>query len=407
MKAKATLVISICLAAALSTAASLQAAPPFGFFGGKAAGGNAGTGSIGLVGWALDDDGVRAVDVFVDGVPAGRAAYGRNRPGVTRDFPGFPDSDAAGFAFMLDTTHYLNGLHTVEARVTSKSGERRFLNPVVLEFTNTTHLLAPFGAIEFPRPAAELYGTCDLESSPRRLSPVLGWALDSGVEIGDMGVGYVELLIDGAIFANSRVDCFFSSAGENRGPTNCYGQRRLNIERAFPTLRNAPQAGFRFVMDIGALVDFGFAEGQHVLTIRAGDVGATVANIAEIPVSFLCDNRIGNEEGFGWIARVEPSNISDGVVLASGWALDWEGVDRVLVYVDGKQVGQATYGFATPGVARKHPGYPDNPNAGWRLSFDSTQFSDGRHDLQAILVDLKGRTTLLGERSFVLDNVDD
>jgi hypothetical protein len=67
----------------------------------------------------------------------------------------------------------------------------------------------------------------------------------------------------------------------------------------------------------------------------------------------------------------------------------------------------ASYGFSTPKVARQYPGYPDNPNAGWRISIDSTRFSDGRHHLQAILVDEQGRTTLLGERSFVLDNVDD
>lgn len=407
MKAKAILVISICLLGAVTAAPAAQAAEPFGFFGGKAGGGNAGSGMIPIVGWALDDDGVRAVDIFVDGMPAGRAKYGRNRPGVTRRFPGFPDSDAAGFAMQLDTTRYLNGLHRVEARVTSQTGERRFLNPAFLQFSNTQHLLDPFGEIEFPRPAAELYGTCDLADSPRRLSAILGWVLDAGVEVGDMGVGYVELLIDGAIFANSKIDCFFSPGGENRGLTNCYGLRRLDIERFFPTLSNAPQAGFRFVMDIGALIDFGFAEGHHVLTVRAGDIGGTVANVAEIPVSFLCDNRIGNEEGFGWIAPVRPMNIGDGEVLASGWALDWEGVRRVLVYVDGKQVGQATFGFPTPRIAQQYPGYPDNPNAGWRLAFDSTQFSDGRHDLQAILVDEEGQTTLLGERSFVLDNVDD
>lgn len=391
----------------LAVAAAAHAEAPFGFLDGKAGGGNAGNGMIPITGWALDDDGVRAVDVFVDGVIAGRAHYGRNRPGVTRNFPGLPDSDAAGFAFHIDSTHHLNGLHTVEARVTSNTGERRFLNPVRIEFLNATHLLDPFGEIEFPRPAAELYGTCDLASSPRRLTAVLGWALDAGVEARDTGVGYVELLIDGSIFANSRIDCLFSPSGENRGPTQCYGLRRLDVEKFFPSLVNAPQAGFRFVLDIGALIDFGFAEGQHLLTVRAGDVAGTVADVATIPVSFFCDNRIGNEEGFGWIARVRPVNISDGVISIRGWALDWEGVARVLVYVDGKEVGEASYGHSTPAIARRYPGYPDNPNAGWRISIDSTRLADGRHDVQAVVVDEEGRTTLIGERSFVLDNVDD
>lgn len=403
-----TSIVTIAAVAACTLgAAPAFAARPFGHLDGKAGGGNGGTGVIPITGWALDDDGVRAVDVFVDGVIAGRATYGRNRPGVTRMFPGFPDSDAAGFGFQLNSTHYLNGTHEVQARVTSETGERSFLNAVEILFTNSTQLLAPFGEIEFPRPSAELFGTCDTAAVPRRLSSVMGWALDAGVEKNDMGVGYVELLIDGAIFANSRVDCFFDPGPENRGLTDCYGLRRLDIERVFPTLSDAPHAGFRFVMDIGSLIDFGFAEGQHILTIRVGDVAGTVSEVDEIPVTFECDNRIGNQGSLGWIDQIRPENIGDGVVHASGWALDWEGVARVVVSVDGTEVGDATYGRATPGVALRYPGFPDNANAGWDLSINSTKLADGRHDLQAVVIDSDGRSTLIGERSFVIDNVDD
>lgn len=393
------------LAVALLAAVPARAAEPFGFFEGKQGGGNAGSGVVGLTGWALDDDGVRSVDIYVDGRIVGRAVYGTNRPGVTRNHPGFPDSDAAGFAMQLDTTRFLNGEHVVQARVTSETGERRLLNAVRIQFTNTTHLLDPFGEIEFPRPNAELYGTCDLADSPRRLAAVTGWALDAGVEEVDLGVGYVELLIDGSVFANSRVDCFFSDTLENTGLTNCYGLRRFDIERTYPTLPDAPQAGFRFVMDIGALVDFGYSEGQHTLSVRVGDISGQVQEVAEIPVTFQCDNRIGNEEGLGWVGGVRPAGTADGVVEARGWALDWEGVDRVLVYVDGSEVGQATLGFPTPRVAQRYPGYPDNTTAGWRIQFDSTEFSDGRHAIQAVAIDETGQSTLLGEREFVLDNL--
>ncbi len=394
-----TTLVAMALAAAPAFAAS-----PFGYLDGKAGGGNGASGVVPISGWALDDDGVRAVDLFVDGVIAGRAQYGRNRPGVTRLFPGYPDSDAAGFGFRLNSTHYLNGLHEVQARVTSETGERTFLNAKEILFTNTTQLLAPFGGIDFPRPSTELFGTCDLAASPRRLAAILGWTLDSGVEIGDMGVGYVELLIDGAIFANSRVDCYYDPGPENHGPTNCYGLRRLDIERSFPDLANSPQSGFRFVLDIGHLVDFGFSEGQHVLTIRVGDIVGNVANVAQIPVTFTCDDRVGNEGSLGWEAPIRPENIGDGVVEASGWALDWEGVEKIRVYVDGNQVGEAAYGRATPALALQYPGYPSNAHAGWDLSINSTKLSDGKHDLQAVVVDSEGHTTLIGERSFTIDN---
>ena len=62
------------IGAVLLAALPAAAAPPFGSFGGIVGGGNAGAGVIPLFGWALDDNGVDSVDVFVDGVIAGRAA---------------------------------------------------------------------------------------------------------------------------------------------------------------------------------------------------------------------------------------------------------------------------------------------------------------------------------------------
>ena len=403
MKSKTLLTI---LAIGVVAALPVHAAAPFGYLDGIVDGGNAGSGVVPLTGWALDDNGVRSVDILVDGVPAGRALYGTNRPGVTRSYPGYPDSDAAGFAFQLNTTRYLNGTHSVDAMVTSNTGERRFLDSVDLEFLNSSHLLAPFGEIEFPRPAAELFGTCNLAETHRRQVAVTGWALDAGVETGDMGVGYVELLIDGSIVANSRVDCRSDGLFDDVGPTDCYGLRRLDIERTFPTLRNAPQAGYRFVLDPGVLIAaLDFAEGQHVLSVRVGDIAGQVAEIDEIPVTFHCDETLGNEKSLGWIAPVHTGNLADGLTQISGWALDWEGVNRVLGYIDGLEVGQAQLGFPTPQLAQRYPGYANGAHAGWRLTIDTAQLSDGRHGVQMVAIDDTGASTLLGEREFVVDNV--
>src|SRR5688500_5415231 len=70
------------IGALLLAALPAAAAPPFGSFGGKVGGGNGAANLLFLHGWALDDDGVDSVDIFVDGVIAGRAVYGRSRPGV-------------------------------------------------------------------------------------------------------------------------------------------------------------------------------------------------------------------------------------------------------------------------------------------------------------------------------------
>ncbi len=54
--------------------------------------------TIHLSGWALDPEGVRGVEIRVDGRPYA-AQYGIARPDVAKVRPGFPDSPASGFAF--------------------------------------------------------------------------------------------------------------------------------------------------------------------------------------------------------------------------------------------------------------------------------------------------------------------
>ena len=77
------------IAVALLASVPGWAAAPFGSFGGIVGGGNSGAGSIPLHGWALDDNGVLAVDILVDGFVAGRAVYGRARPGWRQRSPAF------------------------------------------------------------------------------------------------------------------------------------------------------------------------------------------------------------------------------------------------------------------------------------------------------------------------------
>ncbi|MEM7479961.1 MAG: hypothetical protein AAF481_02195 [Acidobacteriota bacterium] len=390
-----------CLLLAMSPA--LAQGQPFGSFGGRVDGGNGAAGVIGLFGWALDDDGIAAVDIYVDGRIDGRAIYQRNRPGVEAAFPGFPDSAAAGFSYQLDTTRYTNGLHTVTPLAISATGQRTFLNPRVFDFNNSTHNLVPFGSINYPQPNVELFGNCNLDDPQRRYSVISGHALDVGIELGDTGVGYVELLIDGSRYANSRVDCRFRT--ETGGLTNCYGLRRLDVERLYPNIRDAPHSGFRFVLDLGFLIEeLQYVEGFHVLSVRVGDVSGQVAEIAELPVTFLCDDRVGNEGAFGNIDLPMNGLLFDNTVEFTGWALDWEGVADVQVAVDGTVVGSAVRGLPRPSVSSLFPGYPDSDFPGWSFLLNTIGIDNGGHQLQVLVRDELGAVTLIGERNFTIAN---
>jgi N-acetylmuramoyl-L-alanine amidase len=399
------------------------AAAPFGWFGGLARPGNAGNGVVAVQGWALADNGVFAVDIVVDGAIIGRANYGRSRPGVSKLHPGLPDSAAPGFGYQLDTTHFLNGMHTVTARVQSRSGEVVYLNSLQFQFTNTTHDLLPFGKIEFPNQGAEMFGNCNTDDPNRIYNVVSGYALDVNTLRNNPGVAYVELLVDGAILMdpiaqppqiyNSQYSCSNNPAAG--GLTNCYGIRRPDLEQNFPGLKDAPHAGFRFALDIGNLIgttdQFGtslYTPGSHQITIRVGDQFEQVTDIASIAVTFTCRDYTRNDPAIGQIDFPITGLLYGGIVQVNGWAVDFQCVAAVLLYVDGNLVAFADYGQPRPDVATLYPSYltscPANPGPGWFTYIDTTQLSNGTHQLSALVIDKTGSSTFIGKFPFTVAN---
>ncbi|MEL7059868.1 MAG: hypothetical protein AAGN46_07555 [Acidobacteriota bacterium] len=414
---KARWLIGFLLMACLVAPATAQEAV-FGFYEGPEGEQNAGTGAVGLTGWALASSGVAKVVVQVDGVDFGQAVYGKFRPDVAAQFPGFPDSQGAGFTYVLNTTEFTNGNHTVSIKVVSNLGTETVINGTEnLFITNNTSLLRPFGEITFPQRGASLYGTCN-RANPIVYTPVVGWALDLGVEIGDTGLGYVELLLDGVpliepnpndpegdpVILNTRIGCYLDRA--IGGFVNCYGLPRLRIERRFPFALDAPNAGFRFALDIGHHIAVrGIAQGQHVLTIRAGDISNQVENIDEFPVNMFCIEDFPGQGAPGFIEQPREGFQYSGDILVQGWAIDLDGVNRIDVYVDGVFFGNAMYGVdSRPGVAAQYPGFPDVGAPVFRTTIDSTLLSDGVHQIEIFSIDEIGFENLVGERSFFVNN---
>lgn len=413
--------ISLGLLAVLVAVPSLAQEQVIGFFEGPLNGFNAGSGAIGMTGWALADSGVKSVTIQVDGVDIGAAGYGIFRPLVEDQHPGFPDSSGAGFGYNLNSTDFANGQHDISAKVETFDGTVVIIPAVRLggpvfpngkmpvHFTNNTSILVPFGEINVPQRNADLFGVCDLNNPNRRYTVISGWALDLGVELHDAGVGWVELLVDGVIQANSRTGCFYSP--ETGGLTDCYGLQRLDIERSYPFALDAPSSGFRFVLDIGFLLNIGYVQGHHTLSIRAGDLSNQSIEIFEIPVDFFCVENQNNEPGFGFIETPRLGRAYADLIDFQGWALDWEGVSGVEVFVDGTSIGEAAYGAGLggrPGVQGQFPGYPNAGAPVWRLSnFDTTNLSEGFHQVQVRVTDLVGISSLIGETTFFVNNVID
>lgn len=79
-----------------------------------------------ITGWALDAEGIRSVEVRVDGRPYA-ARYGLARPDVAAVKPNYPDSAAAGFEFSGDFEQLAPVRHTIAVVAIDRGGEETVL----------------------------------------------------------------------------------------------------------------------------------------------------------------------------------------------------------------------------------------------------------------------------------------
>jgi Bacterial Ig domain/Beta-propeller repeat/Viral BACON domain/Putative binding domain, N-terminal len=82
------------------------------------------TGTLNMGGWAINNaatigSAISGVQVQVDGITVGNAAYGGSRPDVCAAFPGRPNCPNVGFTYSLNTSTLSPGTHTISVVATS------------------------------------------------------------------------------------------------------------------------------------------------------------------------------------------------------------------------------------------------------------------------------------------------
>src|SRR5262245_49477353 len=406
------------------------------------------TGSFPVAGWAIDDSGeIDHIDFLIDnqvvagsvgrGEPA-TATYGSTRPDIQAAFPDVPFSLYTGFVANVDATKLINGVHTLSVVATDGDGASREIGERTVLVNSVGSNLGPFGRIDFPLDKASLLcevvvvsgggGGCPSPcvpppSIPIVANPVEGWALDVGSALDRGQVSYVELLIDGALIANTRSDCI--QVGQRL--TNCYGINRPDVARAYPGYVNADNAGFAFafgllrngassVIDVESLRQDPLnlndtiylpvtqtVAGKHTLSIRAGDEEETFTQFGAMSVDILCDEASANQPAFGYIDTPSDYQFINGLFEVFGWAFDFQGVNHVEVDVDGQVVGTATYGLNRPDVPQQDTRV-NTAFVGFSFILDTTKLPDTQHDLVIYVVDRAGVRSEIGRRKMVVDN---
>jgi hypothetical protein len=416
---------------------------PFGFIDIPGPAGMEGTdGPLPVAGWAIDNEDVDHIDFLIDGLivagAVGRglpstAIYGSTRPDVAAAFPDVRNSLYSGFQANLDTTKLINGVHQLAVRVTDNDGASSVIGTRNIQVINNGANLAPFGQIDFPLDKSNLFCTTIEVGIPSPCTPdvcgfvltniVAGWALDVGSRLDAGQVSYVELLLDGAIIANTRTDC----VQDGSALVNCYGVNRPDVARNYSGYVNADNAGFLFsfgliqsAVDASGLIAItiptadptifdivGFTRpGKHTLAVRVGDEEETVTQLGAMSINVLCDPTGGDFPAFGYIDTPSDYQFINGLFNVFGWAFDFNGVLRVEIDVDGQVVGTATHGLSRPDVPANDPRVP-SLTTGFSFALDTSQLSDSEHDLVVYVVDRRfgnPSRTEIGRRKFVVNN---
>ncbi len=365
-----------------------------------------------VYGWVLDEDGVERVEVLIDGLVVGKANLNGPRPDIYYAFSYYPNAARSGFVMFLDTTRIDNGFHEISIMAYDNLAQSSVLAKRQIIISNQPINTPPFGKIDWPLRDVELVGQCD-DSCPgpspdtgcyHPLNFITGWALDTGSGKDNGAVAWVELLLDGSILFNSRSDCYYDFAFDTW--VNCYGITRFDVQAYYPGYTNVPQAGFKFWIDVGNLVQNGYSEGVHYLGIRAGDVENTHTVIDEIPVVFRCLYAFAGPplRPAGYIDVPGAYEYLKETVRFIGWAIDYNRISRIRVWIDGIYWGDAVYGDARPDVYENYERSTTGYYSGWHFDMDTTLLSNSEHDLVIEVIDSAGDSRILGERRFVVFN---
>jgi extracellular elastinolytic metalloproteinase len=206
-------------------------------------------GTVAMRGYAYSDlYRVTSVDVLVDGITAGRAAYTTTRSDICGSLsPAPPNCPRVGWTFSLNTRTLSNGPHTIAVRVSDETGRIALqISPVAVTVKNTISA-APVVVIASPKPGDQVSGSIK----------VSGYAYAPAGRIA-RGI----LSVDGYPVGNLT-----------------YGSARPDVCASLSGIAACPNIGFEVDFDTQRLTN-----GPHFLSITVQD---DKGSITTAPASFF------------------------------------------------------------------------------------------------------------------------
>ncbi len=105
---------------------------------------------------------------------------------------------------------------------------------------------------------------------------------------------------------------------------------------------------------------------------------------------------------YGFVEHPKPHSNLSGSMDIGGWAIDDTQVSQIIVLLDERPVGTATYGLPRADVSKIWSHAP--PGVGFSYKLDTTKFPNGEHTLGVNAKDKAGNVALLSRIPIIIDN---
>jgi hypothetical protein len=222
------------------------------------------SGEVGITGWAVDDVGVKSIDLYrspVAGEPAnslvflGTASQVEGaRPDIQGSFGTIPLSEKAGWGYML-LSNFLpnggNGIFTLHALVTDVDGHTTNLGSRRIDCRNQSATI-PFGTIDTPTQGQTVSGTF----------VNFGWVLTQNPRCIPADGSTIDVLIDGVAVGH---------------PT--YNNYRSDIAALFPGLCNTGTPGAGGAVGYFTIDTTTLTNGVHTIAWVARDTSGAATGL--------------------------------------------------------------------------------------------------------------------------------
>jgi len=180
-----------------------------------------------------------------------------------------------------------------------------------------------------------------------------------------------------------------------------YGGARPAIGNQFPAVPHAHLSGFLFATQLAARPQEPIFELEALLENGKSFRANVVIGVKEEPIA-------QTEAGPDPIFTLDEPKIVDGAVEGSllgglsiaGWAISRSGVERVVVLLDGKDVGTAYHGMRREDVLNAYPDWPKALLSGFAFSLPHRAFSPGEH---VVTVKVISKAAEAREQSFKVE----